>query len=245
MAILAMVLRWMMLGLSLFMADAALARDAIGTVEYIKGQAEIGVDGVWKPAAIGMAVHVAEHVRTGEASRIRLRFADNSTMQMGSLAEAVIERYRMDADQGLIGALLDLIQGRARFIVHKLKRADSEYKVRLRTVLIGVRGTDILAQAEAAADHVALVEGRVALTATGAPAPVMLDKGGYVKAGPGQALRPMPIPDAWLEAFIRDVGLSGEGRRRKQGDQSDDHAPTNVMQQQSIDQLGSPVIVPR
>ncbi|RMF71249.1 MAG: hypothetical protein D6740_07015, partial [Alphaproteobacteria bacterium] len=212
--------------------------------EYIKGQAEIGREGAWQPAGIGMAVHVGEHVRTGESSRIRIRFADGSSMQMGSRAEAVIERYAVQADGGLIGALLDLLQGRARFIVEKLKRADAEYKVRLRTVLIGVRGTDILAQSEIAVDHVALVEGRVALSAAASPE-VVLDKGFYARAASGRIQRPVAIPEAWLRDFILDVGLSSEGRRRKQGDGGEDSAPASVIQQQSIDQLGSPVIVPR
>jgi len=240
-----MGLRLFLVVVTLVASGLASAGEIAGKIEYIKGQAEVGSESHWLSAEVGMVVEVGQHVRTGESSRIRIRFVDGSSMQMGGRAEAVIERYAVKKDAGVVQALLDLIQGRGRFIVEKLKQADSQYQVRLRAVLIGVRGTDILAQSEAKADHVALVEGRVSLTSE-VSREVMLDKGYYARAESGKIQKPVSIPDTWLEAFIRDVGLSSAGKARKRGGGGDDgSAPSSVIQQKTVDKLGSPMILPR
>jgi len=221
------------------------AGDSVGEVVYVKGDVQIGSAAQWQAGTVGMKLFEGQHVRTGVSSRIRLGFSDGTQMQMGQNAEAVIEHYQVAEDQSLMDAILELVQGRARFIVQKLKRADSQYKVRMRAVLIGVRGTDILAQAESGSGHVALVEGRVALTQRGGSSEVMLARGGYVNVSQQWPVNPVEIPQQWLDAFIQDVGLSNEGARKKKGSGSDDAPPASVIQQKSINQLGSPTIVPR
>ncbi len=225
---------------------AAEAQDVfVAKVEYISGEVFVGRDGSWRSAEAGMRLVEGQHVRTGPSSRVRLRFIDGSSMQMGQHARAVVERYRTDAGLGLVDALLELVRGRARFIVRKLRRADANYRVRMRTVLIGVRGTDILAQADAGVEHVALVEGRVALTSPSGGDGLMLERGGYARFAGRWPVHGRAIPDTWLNDFILDVGLSSEGTRRKKSGGSDDAPPHAVMQQKMINSLGSPSVLPR
>jgi len=231
--------------LLLFVPFAVCAAESVGEVVYLKGDVQIGSIAQWQAATVGMKLFEGEHVRTGASSRIRLGFSDGTQMQMGQNAEAVIEYYEVAEDQSLMDAILELVQGRARFIVQKLKRADSQYKVRMRAVLIGVRGTDILAQADGGSGHVALVEGRVALTRPGGSSEVMLARGGYVNVSRQWPVNPVEIPQQWLNDFIQDVGLSNEGEHKKKGSGNDDAPPASVIQQKSINQLGSPTIVPR
>jgi len=235
-----------MLFLLLPLAVYAAEPEAVGEIVYLKGDVSVGHAQRWQAAENGMSLFVGQHIRTGASSRVRVQFSDGTSMQMGQHAEAVIERYKVEKDDGIIDALLNLLQGRARFMVEKLKRSDSHYQVRMRTVLIGVRGTDILAQADARQAHVALVEGRVALTQPGAGnMAVILERGAYVRVDQAWPVRPVAIPGDWLDAFIRDVGLSSEGSHQKKRSGDDDAPPASVIQQKSIDQLGLPTIVPR
>ncbi|MDX8401975.1 MAG: FecR family protein [Mariprofundaceae bacterium] len=223
---------------------AAAEGERAGVIEYLKGRAEVVRGDATMPAAVGLALRVGDEVRTAEDARLRMRMRDGSAVQLGANAAVRISRYARKP-VGALDALLDLIRGRARFIVEKLKRAESRYRVRTRAVLIGVRGTDILAQAEAKAVHVALVEGRVMLTPPDGGAGVRLARGGYVRVSGAWPVNPVPIPDAWLMDFIRDVGTSREGARRKKGDGSDEDAPAEVLRSRSSGQLGAPLVLPR
>ncbi len=223
--------------------SAAWAEDEAGVIEYVRGSAFIERGAQTFGAKEGQPVHVGDVVRTGAHSRARIRFVDGSRVQLGSNAAARIERYRTRSDGSILDALIDLIQGRGRFVVEKLKSADARYRVRTRAVLIGVRGTDILAQSEADAAHVALIEGRVELTREGGRA-ASLAAGEYVRAAGAWPVRPEPIPAAWLDAFIRDVGSMREGARRKK-DEEAPAPPLDAIQRRSLDRLGSPTVVPR
>ncbi len=223
--------------------DAFAAAEKAGEIEYLKGAAEIRRAGEAMPARVGMIVNVGDEVRTGEKSRIRIRLVDGSAVQLGANAAIRIARYRKEG--GLLDALIDLIRGRARFMVEKLKRSDSRYRVRTDTVLIGVRGTDILAQVEPDAVHVALVDGRVLLSPGAGGEGVLLSRGGYVRVAGAWPVRPMAIPDDWLMDFIRDVGTSREGARRRKAGGDGEDAPTEALRDRSAGKLGAPLVLPR
>ncbi len=230
-------------------AEAAFAADTdaagagkAGEIEYLKGKAEIRRAGKAIAAAVGLAVQVGDEVRTGEKSRIRIRLIDGSAVQLGAHAAIRITRYRQKG--GLLDALIDLLRGRARFMVEKLKESDSRYRVRTETVLIGVRGTDILAQVAPDAVHVALVDGRVMLLPEAGGEGVLLARGGYVRVAGEWPARPMAIPDDWLMEFIRDVGVSREGARRRKGGSGED-APSEALRSLSAEKLGAPLVLPR
>lgn len=235
------------LTMGLLMSSPAMAASPVGQIDAIKGEVHLLRGGADVPAMPQSGVEVGDHVRTGKSSRIRILFADGSSMQLGQNAEAVIESYASGVNGSALNALIGLLEGRGRFIVEKLKQADAHYRIRTRAVLIGVRGTDILAQANNYISHVALAEGHIQLSRSGAATEVSLDKGQYLLVVGKWPPAPQPIPEQWLNDFINDVGTSDAGARKKKGGSGsgDSSAPTDAIQQKMLNQMGSPMVVPQ
>jgi len=226
----------------------ALAAEPAGHIDTIKGEVHVLRGSSEVPALPDTIVEVGDNIRTGKASRVRILLNDGSSMQLGQNAEALIERYKIASAGGLMDALINLLEGRGRFIVEKLKRTDAHYRIKTRAVLIGVRGTDILAQASGYTGDVALVEGRIALSRSGYKQQVPLSRGEYIKVAGAWPAKAQPIPEKWLADFINDVGTSDGGKRKKKGGGSggdDGSAPSDVLQQKTINQMGNPMIVPQ
>ena len=228
--------------LTLCMTLSAMAASAVGEIEYWKGEVEIIRGQVHLAVESSHSVFEGDRIVTGQSARVRIRFIDDSIMQMGENAESRIGNYGI-SDDGVFDGLLELLQGRARFIISKLKEAKARYQVQMRTVLIGVRGTDILAQI-GGADHIALLEGRIELSDT-AGGTMFLNPDRYVEVSKRLPNYALGIPEIWLDNFIRDVGSSSDDMRRGKRTSDDDSLPHDTIREKSSRSLGSPSVVPR
>ncbi len=228
----------------LLAAPAVLAAERAGEVVYLKGKAWIERDGKRIEAVPHAPVFEGDVLATGAASRLRVRFVDGSRMLLGANARARVRRYHA---KGVLDTLLELLEGRARFIVEPLTGKGSRYEIETRAAIIAVRGTDVLAQVERGADHVALVEGKVRLAPrTGAGAPLAIRAGEYARIGKAWPARPQPIPEDWLLAFVRDVGPADAGtRRRKKGAPAQAAPPMDAVQERLLERSGAPLVLPR
>lgn len=233
--------------LSLVCSTPAMAGSPAGHIDAVKGEVHLTRAGAEIPAELQADIEAGDHISTGKASRVRIVFADGSSMQLGQHAEAVIESYATSETDGALDALIGLIEGRGRFIVETLKRSDAHYRIRTRTVLIGVRGTDILAQADKFISHVALTEGHIQISRAGAVAEVALNKGQYLLVVGKWPPAPQTIPEQWLSDFIHDVGTSDAAGRKKKGsgDSGGSTAPTDAIRQKMLNQMGSPMVIPQ
>jgi len=238
MAILRLLFLFSLLFCSIFPAAAG---ELAGKIDDLRGESQVVRGSTRFPAAIGMQVFEGDRFTTGKSARLRIAFVDGSLMQLGQEAEAVVRRYRSG---DTVDALLELVGGRSRFIIEKLRQGGSSYQIETRTALIGVRGTDILAQVESQADHVALVDGHIELTRSGADAAIAVGNGEYVALGASWPVAPAAIPESWLNDFIADVGPS---RSKSRKGVSDDAAsvPNEAIRSQSAGRLAAPIILPR
>jgi len=221
---------------------SAMAESSVGQIEYLRGDVEVWRGDKKMPATNELKVFAGDKVITKQGARIRIRFVDESSMQMGENAQSSIRHYKVE--EGMVNVFLELIAGRARFMIMKLKEADASYQVKMRAVLIGVRGTDILAQA-GNKEHIALVHGRINLSDQ-LGGTLNLEPDSYIATSDKLPKQAQPIPYPWLEAFIQDVGTSDEGKRAKPKLSDDeDNPPAEVMRSQTIQGLDSPAIIPR
>ena len=235
----------LMLVAMLLIPCPAWADGAIGEIIYLRGQAWIERGDARLAASVHIPVFEGDVLATGHKSRLRVRFVDGSRILLGANARARVRRYHA---KGLLDALLELLEGRARFIVEPLTGKDAHYEIETRAAIIAVRGTDILAQVEAkGADHVALVEGRVQLRPRTLPgAPLVVRAGGYVRVRDRWPARVQPIPEDWLLAFVRDVGPADAGaRRRKKGASAQTAPPLDAVQERMLERMGVPLVTPR
>jgi len=132
------------LGAMLLFATAA-AADDVGTVASTRGAADIGRDGAWTPAAVGMAVQLGDQLRTGADGQLRVVFRDDSVIDLSPSSSLVVDEQVFQPDASRFSSVVRLLQGKARALVSGYyKTPGAAYEVETPTAVAGVRGTTFL-----------------------------------------------------------------------------------------------------
>jgi hypothetical protein len=144
------------------------------------GKPLIVVEGVQMPAwvehasgkrsalAVGAMLRNKDRIVTGEGSRALLRMSDGSLIRLGQNGTLVVDdlaqqKFKM---KDVMTATLDVLAGAFRYTTQALPRArvERDVKIRVVTITVGLRGTDLWARPETARDIVCLIEGNVDIT---------------------------------------------------------------------------------
>lgn len=140
----------------------------------------IVVEGVQMPAwvehpsgkrsalVVGDTLRNKDRVITGEGSRALLRLSDGSMVRLGQNGSLVVDDLAQQnfKTKNVVTATLDLLAGAFRFTTQALPRprVERDVKIRVVTITVGLRGTDLWARPEQARDIVCLIEGRIDVT---------------------------------------------------------------------------------
>lgn len=150
---------------------------AVATVTRLQGAAQAMETAGSRILAAGDPVHHGDHLRTGAASRLQLRFTDGMELTLGENAEMVVDEFAWAPATAEGRARLSLVQGAFLLesgLVGKLP--DHPLEVKTPVASVGVRGTRFWGGPLDALLNVLLLEGRVVVTSPG----------GSVELGPGQ-----------------------------------------------------------
>ncbi len=131
---------FLLLGLFLI-ADEAIADTVAGRVTYQAGESWAVSEGKNRTLAVGDTVSPGEVIVTGEAGRVRLDMEDGSRVFVGSRSRIEIKDYKVE-NGNLVSGLFDMLWGKTRFLVSKLRSKSSTFSVNTTTAVIGVRGTE-------------------------------------------------------------------------------------------------------
>jgi hypothetical protein len=118
-------------------------------------------------------------VRTGPGGRVELDLPEGSALKVGESAQLQVPQARMMRRAGdeLFDSALHLIKGALRFTTRAAGRSmRRDVRIRVGTVTIGVRGTDLMAMVGERDDRIMLIEGRIELTGQGMAAPMMMEQ---------------------------------------------------------------------
>ncbi|MEK6531832.1 MAG: FecR domain-containing protein [Deltaproteobacteria bacterium] len=111
--------------------------DAISGIAYHKPK-----DGLkWGVLKSGDAISVGDRIKTGADGRVTVRLKDSTRLMIGNDTELEITRHYVEKDKR--GALYSLTGGRLRAVVMKFSGA-SDIKVRTRSGVMGIKGTDFI-----------------------------------------------------------------------------------------------------
>src|SRR3954471_18688476 len=117
---------------------------------------------------VGRALRNKERVVTGAGARAWLRLADGSLVKLGENGQLGLDDLGQPKinRKNLVTASLDLLRGPFRFTTQALSRfrGERDVKIRVVTITVGLRGTDLWARAEPARDIVCLLEGKLDVT---------------------------------------------------------------------------------
>jgi len=111
------------------------AADAIGSVVAFKGDASIERSSKVLKARLKEGIEVRDSVATGERSRMKMLFVDESILTLGEKSKMVIQELGTGQDRKL-QSTFNLIDGKLRSVVGK-----SGFEVRTPTLVAAARGT--------------------------------------------------------------------------------------------------------
>jgi hypothetical protein len=109
-----------------------------GSVEVRKGAA----GNPWDPASAGQVLGVQDSISTGLFSSAKIRFANNSEIDVGPLTEMVIAEFRVTPE--VVTTEVDLKYGTVGTSV-KRGTAANDFKVKTPVSMVGVPGTEVKA----------------------------------------------------------------------------------------------------
>jgi hypothetical protein len=89
------------------------------------------------------AVHQADAIVTGDASRLSIALLDQSVLTVGSNASLTVDRFVFDTEADAAGVLVSLVQGAFRFVSGSRGAEPERVAFRTPTATIGIRGTII------------------------------------------------------------------------------------------------------
>lgn len=135
--------------LSLLLAAAAVHAEEsrIGYVKTVVPEAFLIADGKTMPVAVGSAVHLGDHLRTGKAGSVGITFQDDTIMSIGPETEIVVDEYLYDPGKDSLKLAANLLRGSLNYVSGVIAKLRPEaVLIKTPTGTIGVRGTHFAAK---------------------------------------------------------------------------------------------------
>lgn len=187
----------------------------IGKSVLIKGSVWLEwPSGQRESLAEGARVHLQDILITDTAAEAKVEFQDGNEIHVQPNSKVKMVEYDLNAGKMNRRALLDLIKGKVRSkVVNKYKGSEtSYYKVKTRSAVAGVRGTDFVVSFEVNHKQVTKVEtlsGAVQLGSSDASQTVEVPKGNYasyvVEANSSEVFSDEEISDFVARGYLTPV----------------------------------------
>jgi hypothetical protein len=186
-----MQVRWLWLGLLLLAAPLHAAPAAV--VETMLMPAWLYRDAGYVPLVPGMPLRSGDTVLSGSHSRVLLRLEEGSTVKLGEYARFELDSLNTPtpADEIFRGALR-VVKGAFRLTTSAvMKHRKREISVRVATITVGIRGTDIWGKVNQERDLLALLEGSIEVSHDSGAKFSMQEPLTYVAAPKNGSLQPI------------------------------------------------------
>ena len=178
--------------------------------------------GARDPLAIGAGLASKDRIYTGPGARALLRLADGSLIKLGENGVLGLDDLgqRRISLRDVVTATLDVASGAFRFTTQALSRfrGERDVKVKVTTITVGIRGTDVWGKSDRSRDLVCLIEG--AITVARGPDAFTMDQPMSFYIAPRDAPpQPVaPVSEAQLREWSLETEISdGNGAARKGG----------------------------
>ena len=145
---------------------SAWAKGPVGTIVTLTQTVEIKPAGAeeWRALKLKDKIYVGNLIRTGENSRVKIFFVDDSTISLGPLSTLKIEEHLFNAAENYRNSKFKLLLGKARVHVRGFFSPDSKYEVHTPTAVAGVKGTKFIVWVKSPVlTTVGVIQGQVAV----------------------------------------------------------------------------------
>jgi len=141
---------WLILGcclvtvLAMSLAASAQEKKPAAEVIALVGTAEIKspAEASFRPAKLKDPLYPQDQFRTLANSRAKLYCADETILTLGESTTVDLAKFQMDPQGRRQSALVKILNGSMRFIVHKFTGPEPNFEIQGKTVVMGIRGTD-------------------------------------------------------------------------------------------------------
>jgi len=123
--------------------------ETVGKIKKLAGTVTVERAGKPQPATPGMAVEVADVIRTGASSSIGITTSDNALVSLGPNSALTVTQYSFNptTHEGAMAASLS--KGSLSMVSGKLtKQSPESVKITTPTAVLAVRGTEFFAEVE-------------------------------------------------------------------------------------------------
>lgn len=121
---------------------SAAARDTIGIVRNVAGEATVTRGDQVFPAAAGTRLHVGDTLMTGSNGSMGVILRDNSTLAIGPGSSLVVRTFQFSPAEGKLGLLVRLSKGTMAYLSGLIgKLAPETARFETPVASIGIRGT--------------------------------------------------------------------------------------------------------
>lgn len=131
------------------------------TVEGLQPPAWVERDGTRTAIIPGMALNEKDQLQTGGGARLLIRLHDGTHVKVGENARLELATLK-PAPRGVLRMLVDVLRGAFRYSTAGATAVPGhDVTIRVPTLSIGVRGTDVWGKAAADKNIICLIDGRV------------------------------------------------------------------------------------
>jgi hypothetical protein len=131
-------------------AEAAGQPMRAGIAKVVGGEVRVlGAQGV-RTLAAGDAVFAGDRLVSGKYGLASVVLRDGTTLVLGNNSQLQIQKFAFDATTANGNVLVELLQGSIRVVTGLISKINPDaVQVKTSTLLVGVRGTDFIVEAEA------------------------------------------------------------------------------------------------
>jgi hypothetical protein len=140
----------------------AAGKAALAAVEAVQWPAWLERDGRQQPLAPGVSLQTGDRLATGSDGRVLVRLVDGSAVKLGAAAQLQVGALAQP-ESHLLSGVLDVLRGAFRYTTGVFGKTSyrRDFSIKVATLTIGIRGTDVWGKSADGRDTVLLLEGAV------------------------------------------------------------------------------------
>lgn len=184
--------------------------DHAGEFASVQGRVDITSPGEpARPANPGDRVFESDVVRTKSDGWAELKLADGSLIRIAPASRFLIASFIVEKNE--TRSILNLLRGKIRNIISRTSDRQTQYEVRTKTAIVGVRGTDFFVYYQHGASGAIFKEGEGYAYAVNEPDDIRTIKAGQALLVRSFDTPPIirPVTQMEMERHSRDTSSSG------------------------------------
>lgn len=222
----------------------AWAKEAVGKVGALIGEAHIIRGGQKLPAKKGLEVFSTDSLQTAPRAVVKIQFTDGGSVMAFENSTMTIEQYdvKRQGDKISLKSAIDIAKGKVRFFVKPGPNRSNDASFKSKNAVMGIRGTSGFIQTSGEKTQLVVMTGKVELKNPANPSAAVFVQANQVSEVMGSASPTKPA--AASPQLIRSLSANGDSAAESAGedergdeDARDDNQDKQDKKQKSDEQM--------